>query len=51
MFSERFGPCCLLFLLGLGACSVREDRSVCPSLVVLDCSGVDAGALMVLGCD
>ena len=51
MFSERVVGFFLLLLLGLGSCSVREDRSACPSLVVLDCSGVDADALMALGCD
>lgn len=51
MFSDRFHSGILLLLLGLGACSVREDRSECPSLVILDCSCVDAGVLSEAGCD
>ena len=41
----------LLGLLGLCACSVREDRSACPCLVVLDCSAVDAEVLAGSGCE
>ena len=51
MSSERFCRALLLCLLGLGACTVREDRSACPSLVILDCSGVDVRALEEAGCD
>ena len=48
MFSDRLVRLllagCLLILPG--ACSIREDRSDCPCLLVLDFSAVDAGGLM-----
>ena len=51
MFSDRFHSGFLLLLLVLGACSIREDRSESPSLVILDCSCVDTGVLSKTGCD
>ena len=55
MFSSSFPARCLLLALPLlsllGACSVREDRSSCPCLLVLDLSGVDADLLQHAGYD
>ena len=51
MSSEYIRSGLLLCLLGLCACSVREDRSACPCLVSLDCTAVDAGTLAGSGCE
>ena len=51
MFFDGFRCGIPLLLLGLASCSIREDRSECPSLVILDYSCLDAGALAETGCD
>ena len=49
MCSERMRHVCLLLLGVLAACSIREDRSECPCILVADFTALDAGTLSGAG--